>query len=190
MFAPSSFLWSHHSQALPTGLWWIHRWLGYSKDPWFSARLSNLPCYDTLISNMILYDTMVNFCMLSLKSSFSLVENSKEPLPGALEHVTPIPTDLTDLELFRKYRMPIGDVWNEVSCSQKKNTFAFKTYRSILRHAFYIKNVKGSSSLIPWNHWPASSHAILVWRRSFGMWYFILVVRNICAFHMDGILGL
>lgn len=98
---------------------------------------------------MILYDTMVNFCMLSLKSSFSLVENSKEPLPGALEHVTPIPTDLTDLELFRKYRMPIGDVWNEVSCSQKKNTFAFKTYRSILRHAFYIKNVKGSSSLIP-----------------------------------------
>ena len=71
---------------------------------------------------MILYDTMVNFCMLSLKSSFSLVENSKEPLPGALEHVTPIPTDLTDLELFRKYCMPIGDVWNEVSCSQKKKT--------------------------------------------------------------------
>lgn len=82
---------------------------------------------------------MVIFCMLSLKSSFSLVENSKEPLPGALEHVTPIPTDLTDLELFRKYCMPIGDMWNEVSCSQKKTCLLLRLIGPFLGMHFILK---------------------------------------------------
>ena len=43
----------------------------------------------------------------------TIIEVSEAPLPPPLSEIC-IPPDLTDLELFEKYCLPIGDRWDDV----------------------------------------------------------------------------
>ena len=49
---------------------------------------------------------------------------SKEPLPGPMPHVCNIPELLTDLELFRRFCLPIRDMWDKAYVGQSWMTFS------------------------------------------------------------------